>query len=339
MSPASSLARLHRVLFLAFGFALLARGVHASCGAESCSLENGAFGAGYRRFAFELSYQDIDQDGAWVGTHSASIGAIPSEADEVRTHSQTVLLKGQMSFNRRFVGMVQLPYIDRFHSHLLNEEGEEPALHEFQYSGIGDASVTGSYMVWGHGGEEDVTVSALAGVKLPTGEKHVDAIDGDEPEPHARLGTGSYDAIMGAHVMSFHSVPTFGGAPGMLPVFGSVRFLLTSRGTDDYRVGNTLDANLGTAYPLGDRLQFLAQANYRYHHRDDSQEAEEGEEPEGPVVNTGGQAFYLTPGLRFQAASLLSLQAYMQVPVYQKVNEIQLVSPYHLWFGVTYRMP
>ena len=205
--------------------------------------------------------------------------------------------------------------------------------------GIGDASLLGSWKAWGRGdASTPLTVSLQGGVKLPTGRRHVTPIDGDEPEPHARLGTGSYDALMGASVTHYHPVRTLAGSPGTMPIFVSTAVTLTGRGTEDYRVGSMLDASAGVTYPLADRLQFLTQVNLRARARDDAP-AEDPAAHSNHVENTGGTAIYADPGLRFQAGPLVSVSGYVQLPIYQKVNGIQLVAPYHLWLGATYRLP
>jgi hypothetical protein len=52
--------------------------------------------------------------------------------------------------------------------------------------------------------------------------------------------------------------------------------------------------------------------------------------------NTGGTWVYGSPGLRVQAGSALAAYAYVQLPVYERVNRIQLAAPYHLIVGTTY---
>ena len=52
------------LIFCCLGALAAARAAHASCGAEGCSLDNGGFATGLRRFSIEASYQTVDQDRA-----------------------------------------------------------------------------------------------------------------------------------------------------------------------------------------------------------------------------------------------------------------------------------
>src|SRR2546425_2388679 len=99
------------VILFGLGSLAAARVGHASCGAEGCSLDNGGFASGLRRFSIEASYQTVDQDRAQIGARSARIGEIPGEEDEVRTLSQTMLLNGQVSLGPRW--LATLRSIDR----------------------------------------------------------------------------------------------------------------------------------------------------------------------------------------------------------------------------------
>jgi hypothetical protein len=319
----------------------LPRGAAASCGADNCSLDNTGFGVGFRRITFEASFQTLDQDRARIGTRDAAIGEITGEEDEVRMRSHTVLFRGQMAIAPRWTATLTLPYIDRLHSHISHDHapGVEPPVHTWNYSGIGDLSLLAGFRALGTGDmSSPVTLSVQAGVKVPTGSQHVDAIDGDVPEPHARLGSGSYDGLLGVHATRFASVPMLTGISGTLPIYASAMVTLTGRGTEDYRIGTMMDAAAGATYPLADRVQLLTQLNFRTHARDDAP-GDVSSAHTQHVENTGGTALYLTPGLRLKTGSTVSFSGYVQIPLYQRVNGIQLVAPYHLWFGATYRLP
>jgi hypothetical protein len=54
------------------------------------------------------------------------------------------------------------------------------------------------------------------------------------------------------------------------------------------------------------------------------------------VPSTGGVWVYLTPGVRIQASNNLGLYSFFQYPLYQYVNEANLVPRYGLVVGATY---
>ena len=329
----------------------------ASCGAESCALDNFSTIGRARRLSFEVSFQTIDQDRPRIGTRGAQVGELPGHHDEVETRNRQVSLRAQLALSPRWSIGASVPYLDRVHRHIVNEVGAAPELRSWQYRGFGDASLVGNWMALGSGDPTTpVTVVLQGGVKLPTGDRHVEAIGGEEPEPHARLGTGSTDLLVGGHLMHFLGVPTLSGAASSLPLFAGVMYMHSGRGTDRYRVGRMFDATAGSSYPLFDRLRLLSQMNFRWRGRDDAGVPHEGahhhllagteaahqvtpEEAHEIFENTGGVSVYASPGLRFEAGPLLALSAYLQTPIYQQVNGIQVVAPYHFWIGATYKLP
>jgi hypothetical protein len=304
--------------------------LRASCGAEDCPLTlRGTHGAG-QPFSFDLSYQYIDQDRIQIGTHSGAVGELPSPEDEVRTVSRTATALGQMRLSDRLGLTASLPMIDRSHTHIANEEGGPSVLRHWNYSGLGDLTLLGQFQVLGAG--HSTVLSVQIGARLPTGRRHVDAVDGDEPEPPARPGTGSFDGLAGFHLMRMVSLRGFGQRTSEVPLFASVLGRVNGRGTEEYRLGNELQVNLGGSYPLTPALQILAQVNGRFRGMDDPGRTDALRD------NTGGTWIYGSPGLRVQIAPAIAAYGYVQLPVYERVNRIQLVAPSHWVFGTTYSL-
>jgi len=55
----------------------------------------------------------------------------------------------------------------------------------------------------------------------------------------------------------------------------------------------------------------------------------------GDVPSTGSTTVNLTPGLRVKGGKDASIYAFVQVPVYEKVNETNLAPRYGLLLGVS----
>lgn len=300
-----------------------------SCGAEDCPLD--LRGSQGRRFSFDLNYQYIDQDHIRVGSRSGVVGELPSPEDEVETVSRTVTGLGQARVTERFGLSASLPFIDRRHRHIANEEGSPPELREWNYSGIGDATVIGQFSAAGVDGAA-LKLSLQLGAKLPTGKRHVETVGGEEPEPTARPGTGSYDLLAGLHLMRRLGMPDLHGERVEAPMFLSLLGRRNSHGTDDYRIGNELQVNAGGFYPMTRVVHVLGQINARVRGKDDPGATDALRD------NTGGTWIYATPGLRWVTSPTLSVYGYAQIPVYQHVNRIQLVAPYHLLIGTTFAL-
>ena len=198
---------------------------------------------------------------------------------------------------------------------------------DFRYSGLGDLTMMGQWMALGADPSRG-SVALMAGVKLPTGRKNVTAIDGEQPEPPARPGSGSTDVLVGIHLMRPIRLPSATAATA--PLFATIQGRFNGRGTDDYRVGDELQVRVGGTCPVGERFDLLSQLNLRVRGKDDVGQTDALRD------NSGGTWLYLSPGVRVHTSSLLAVYAYAQVPVYERVNRIQLVSPVHLMIGTSY---
>jgi len=101
-------------------------------------------------------------------------------------------------------------------------------------------------------------------------------------------------------------------------------------GIEEFRHGSEAQLNLGTEYPLVKQVSILLQTNYRVRAKDDIGAAEEEEE-----ANTGGVTIYATPGLRFDAVPGFSIYGLAQIPLYERVNGIQVVAESNLVLGIS----
>jgi hypothetical protein len=275
-------------------------------------------------FSFELTYQYIDQDQPKIGADDATVGEIQRHHDEVRTLNRMTTARGVYRAGSAWSFSASLPWIDRYHEHIHHHMGEDE-VERFNYSGIGDLEVA-TLRSFG-GGESRRRGFVSAGVKMPTGDTSVPNEEGDQPEPAARPGSGSWDVIAGAGVEWQLGAASEGGR--MVPLRLSVTGRYNGFGTEDYRVGPEVQAHLGTEYPLMRSLSLLAQANFRVRGQDDVASSGVNE------ADTGGTMVFLSPGLRAAVSRAASVYALVQIPVYQRVNGIQIVSDGNLYVGVS----
>jgi len=304
---------------------LLPTAAFASCGAESCPMDATGRWA-HSPFTFNVSFQYIDQDQPRVGSDDASVGEIPSEHEEVRTVNRTTTFSAAYQGIPSWYFGASLPYTDRYHEHI-DTEGTEPETERWTYSGIGDMefSVARSF----GGGEKRSRQFASLGVKAPTGDTDVSVDGGEQPEPNARPGTGSWDLLAGLGAEWRLTATGLHQERNWLTLRLSATGRLNGTGTDDYKVGPELQLHGGADYPVSHVLGLLGQINYRYR----------GEDEVGssgvPEDDTGGSVLYLSPGLRVATGHQTSLYGLVQFPVYQNVNGIQIVSDVNFYFGVT----
>jgi hypothetical protein len=220
-----------------------------------------------------------------------------------------------------------------------------------------------------------ISVAFQGGVKLPTGRRNVPEIDGEELEPHAHPSSGSTDVLAGMSLVQTLALPSFAGPGRSTSLFASALYMYTGKGTEGWRLGRSLDTNVGASHPIWNRLSLIAQVNTRVHAKDqlDGPAADDGGHHHlraslgdptsegrtadaasaigggGPTIlhealvggvdqNTGGTSVFASPGLRFEALAGVTLSGYVQIPLYQRVNGTQLVSGTQLYFGATYRL-
>jgi len=104
--------------------------------------------------------------------------------------------------------------------------------------------------------------------------------------------------------------------PSPFEWFVSASERINGRNPLEYRVGNETVATAGMSYEASQRWVLSLQTNARHARRDDYR-------GEG-VPSTGSDSISLSPGVRFRSGDRLELYGYLQLPVYQDVNESQL---------------
>ena len=309
---------------------------HATCGAEGCPFVRRGLGDDGGRFAFDLRYQDVQQDKLWSGSGEASLADIIADAElhgevELFTRTRSWVAEGRARLGDRFHVVASLPYVDREHRHMLRHAPVyNPAfVSAWKFKGVGDATVLGQYAALRSEGAWNASLQA--GIKLPTGRRHVpdEAQDnlGFEStlEPSARPGTGSTDWLIGglvSYTTPWHRV---------LPVTASVLGRLNGKGTDDYQVGDELQAGLSSGWAPVDRVSLLGQVNFSAHGSDVSADATE-------AAHSGMRSLFLTPGASVRVAPGLSLYALYQVRVLGRMDEATVVARDHLLVGTSYAL-
>lgn len=310
-------------------FSAFAPDTQASCGSANCFLvtgtQEGIDAPG--RLTLDLSYRWIPMDQIQRGSDSASEALvpridfengviIPNGHREIRTNNELIQLDVGIGITERFSATLAIPFFNlrtHEHVHVLGDFSREDWT-----SGFGDVRLIGKYALWVS--TKHLLVSGL-GVKAPTGEYKLLDHDGEINEPTIQPGTGSWDAL----VSFYYAYQIF---PHQFDAFFSGSYQVVTENDLDYKMGNTLLLNGGASYRFGEKWIGSLQANLHHAPRDEFK----GEE----VPSTGGTWIYLTPGIKVQASPNTALYAHLQLPLYQRVNEVNLVPRYGLILGISH---
>ncbi|MGV7221486.1 MAG: hypothetical protein ACQ9MH_08180 [Nitrospinales bacterium] len=318
------------VVFLFIGASL----AHASCGSANCSLVIGSQeGVSQKgRFVVDLSYRYIPQENKRKGTGDTGEVLIPKidfEAWEIEPEHHreflTINKLAQMDvsygFTENFTVTMNIPFFnDRYHEHDdgVHDGDEGEFTNQDGSTGFGDITVLLKYAVVN-------TIKHLlvagAGVKFASGEYLLKNSEGAINEPTIMPGTGSYDAILSAYY-------NFSFIPNRLNLFASLSHRFTSENPLQYQFGDSTLIDGGLSYLLTEKIIATAQINARISRRDMFAGMY--------VPSTGREIVNFTPGARLIVSENASIYSHVQIPVYKRVNESNLVPAYSFIMGATY---
>jgi outer membrane putative beta-barrel porin/alpha-amylase len=299
----------------------------ASCGSAFCTINTSwdAHGAWLEPGArLDLRYESIRQDQPRSGTRNLQVGEIPRHHDEVLTENRNLLGTLDYTFNQDWGVNLLVPMVDRHHDHIHNHQGAQIP-ENWDFRELGDVRVMARRRL---STTEDKQAPAVGtsgvnfGLKLPTGKSDVRNSDGELAERSLQPGSGTTDAVLGAYYsqhLPLRSLSWFVQGLAQLPL----------NTHDEYRPGNRFNFDMGVRRELGDRLGLLLQVNALYRGRDRGAQAE----PE----DTGGQFVFLSPGLSYAFSPRVQVYGFVQLPLYQYVNGVQLVASHAIAVGLNVR--
>ncbi|MGA9751585.1 MAG: hypothetical protein WBS54_07330 [Acidobacteriota bacterium] len=313
--------------FLATGLALILLSnsvANRACATCGCTLNSDwasqgfAFGKGFH-FDLRLDYFDQDQLRSGTGRVASSHIRFPSDREiQLQTINRNLTLDLGYSPDPNWQFDLLLPTYDRTHSTLA---AGDTAPSYSRSAGIGDAQVQARWQ----GLLRDHSLGLQFGVKLPTGRFHDLFQSGPQAgQPLDRglqLGTGTTDVLLGLY--KFGSM----GASWGYFAQASVQVALASR--EGFRPGDLLNASAGLRYSASERVTPQIQLNVV------AQKPERGINAD--TQNSGASAAYLSPGFSVRAGQGLYLFAFVQLPVYQRVDGYQVMPRSLFTAGLHYR--
>lgn len=282
-------------------------------------------------FTADLSYSTLNQNQQRYGTSSASSALIDNQlmnGQEIEAFTKTQTVTAALIYNNETWGVsAQIPYVSRTHATYSNTAPLGSTYLTSSDSGLGDIKVIGRYT----GFSEHRTSGIIAGVKFPTGNTGAYFNDGVTAlDAGLQIGTGSTDAILGGYTSgTFDSYGWFAQ--------GTVQHAVATKkalGDLDYRPGDAYSLNSGLHYAgFGAKISPMLQLNIL------KREADSGAftVPLDPITNvpvSGGTLAYLAPGVSVRLGGGATAYTFIQLPIYQNVNSLQITPKYTFTLGV-----
>lgn len=301
-------------------------GALASCGAAFCAvntnwnLQGLAAEKGWR---LDLRYEYIDQGQPMAGGDRVGVGQVSRHHDEVKTVNRNYVGTLDYTFNDQWGVAATVPVSDRVHTHLHNHHGAQ-VTEQWDYTRLGDVRVLGRYQLRSANAERmSLGFYGLNfGLKLPTGERDVRNAAGDRAERTLQPGSGTTDLLLGAYYN------------GVLPSVGASWFVqglwqLPTNSKEDYRPGQRYSLDLGYRYEATDNVGLMLQLNALRRERDSGLQAEPGD--------SGGTFLFVSPGASYAVAKGTQIYGFIQKPIYQYVNGVQLAADWSAIVGLSTR--
>ncbi|MCL5059824.1 MAG: hypothetical protein M1449_04505 [Candidatus Thermoplasmatota archaeon] len=291
----------------------------AGCGAAFCSASNDwlsltqGVSQGWRVWG-QAEY--LKQDRLRAGTKKISAAEISSDHEETKTLNRNALLGLEYGFAPDWSAGLVLPYSNREHLHILNQDGP-PIPEAWQFDEIGDARLTLRHQPAGRHAD-GMSWSLQGGLKLPTGRTGVRNADGDEAERSVQPGSGTTDLLLGGGLAY---------APLSLPgsLFSNLTLQAPLNEKDGFRPGRRAGVQAGWLVPVTGKLDLILQGTLLYATQDRGVNAEPDE--------SGRTEAALVPGLAYVWSRKVSIYGQLELPVYQNVNGVQLTHDYALSLG------
>jgi hypothetical protein len=333
-------SRFKFILGLTLTIVALGSGTEAyACAACGCTLSRDWDYQGISStpgFSADFSYDYLKQDQQRYGASSTSNALINQQlaaGQEVEAFTKTQTMTASLNYTADTWGInTQLPLVSREHGTYGTTAPLGSDYTSSSESGIGDIRVIGRYT----GIATENNFGLIAGIKLPTGATNANFNAGTNAgaplDAGLQIGTGSTDVILGAFYTG--TISTYGWF-----VQGTLQHAVATKSQNgaDYRPGDAYTFNSGIRYAsFGARTSPMLQLNIikREADTDNNTGVNVAVDPVTGVSVSGGTLVYLAPGVTVRVGGGASVYGFIQLPVYQEVNSLQIVPQYTLTLGV-----
>jgi hypothetical protein len=292
----------------------LSAAAHASCGSAFCTLMTDRYAQGsgepHVGWSIDLRLEQVTQDQLRSGSTDIDASQVRGEeAIERHTRNTNFVTTLGYGLDSDWSLALRVPLVRRDHLHdVVDEETGLPSTPErWTFTKVGDVQLLARRQFL----SDDISTSAavFGGLKLPTGAIDVTNADGSRAERALQPGSGTTDIIVG--LAARHAIGPVDA------VFGQASLTQALDMREEFKPGGRFEASVGWSHAYAHDLGAVLQLNLRQRGRDTGAQAE----PD----NSGSTTVDVSPGITVGVGPSSTLYAYLQWPLYQKVNGIQLV--------------
>ena len=305
-----SLSRSSAFFILSLAFAMGAVPAFA-CSVCGCSLSDDWAAQGYTmmpgfEIGLRLDYADQTELRAGNDRLDRAQLELPNDTEvQQRTVNRAATLDLSDVINQRWAWSVSVPYYNRFHTTIAEGDTDISTSHTI---GLGDVKLLARYQQL----HRDRSCSIQFGLKLPTGRYEQSFSNGPQEggrlDRGLQLGTGTTNVLLGVSefMRPTENLGCFLQATLDQPLAPRAGFI----------PGTTAQLNGGVRWLNTSRFTPQLQLNLRTETREHGEDADK--------ANSGGTFAYLSPGMTVEVTPRSSAFVFAQLPVYQRVNGLQL---------------
>lgn len=280
---------------------------YASCGSASCTLntqwEQGA--TQQPGLVLDMRYEYINQNQLRDGAKTTATGA--GDALEQHTVNRSLIGTLEYIFDENWSVALSAPLVNREHTHIVYDTA---AIESWNYSRLGDVRMVGRYQPSPQPFQH-LNYGFKFGAKLPTGATDVTNAENTRAERSLQPGTGSTDIVLGAYL--HQALLTVPGA-----WFTQATWQHAVKSFDRFTPGDQVAVDVGMSYRLTEKWGTVLQLNALHKARDSGANAEQD--------LSGGLSVFLSPGLSYTLGPSSQIYGFVQKPLYQYVNGVQLTA-------------
>lgn len=330
------------LLVLSLAFILFVFGANGAFAAGLCCQlssgvqENimGVAGPGTHNLSVFLDYNFNMMDKLREGTHEKSVQDIENEGKYTSIPEKMEMTRYSLTlaygFTPRFKMLVNVPYVHNTMD-MQMKKGMMWMPHTMEpVSGLGDITVMGLYrLLTDRDIRPTAALTAGVGVKTPTGSYTEKNSKGNFIHAHMQPGTGSWDPILTLIYSKLMNPWLFQA---------DVTYEIATRNNEGYEFGNTFTANVLAKYGLVPIMNLTGELTYLHTGRASDRDGKYTNlmSLEDDPANTGEDSLWFSPGFELVPLKNGSLNVKAQLPLWQRVNGVQLVTSYRIITGVNY---